>query len=115
MRRATAFCTVLDAAIFVSLRCLIERGSCPGPDNRAETNRSLDMPEPSAREMACCGLAVWASCEAVRQHTVRVPHRANDPPSNTSDDDGPIEGPIPHRIEQERPIVTHLRMLESVP
>src|SRR3954454_11100765 len=83
----------------------------------AEADGSIDVTEPTARQVACRRLAVRTRREMVPglEWSVVVEDRANDPTHEVVYHDGSVESMCPDCIEDEHPILSHLARLESIP
>src|SRR3954453_17279219 len=84
-------------------RCLIaDHARSKGKHEDLEAHRSIDMPEPSSREMACGRSRIWTGCEAVPQlgRRVQAVDGANDPARGVTDPNTSVGLGCPKRIER---------------
>jgi hypothetical protein len=83
-----------------------------------ESNRSVDVAEPTPREMACHRLAVCARRRSAPDldRGVVLEDLATEPPKVLVDDDISVEAIRPDSIQNEHPdLSTHLAGSESIP
>src|SRR4051794_34502021 len=105
----------LDPAIDAAVSgCLVDVDRLSiGKYEDAEANRTIDVPEPTSRKVACSGPTIGAGRAnrgAVSRLTsagVEVVHDADDPVRSRKDGHRPVDGGRTKRIEREVPFLAH--------